>query len=476
MRFTTNIVKTNKEQNISDWYLEVIEKANLASYGPAKGTMIIKPYGYALWESIQKFMDKKFKDKGIENCYFPLLIPYSLLQKEKDHVEGFAPECAIVTIGGGEELEDKLIVRPTSETIMYQEYAKIIKSHRDLPLLWNQWNNVVRWEKRTYPFLRTSEFLWQEGHTVHSSHEEALEYVLWALNVYKETYEELLGITGIQGWKSQSEKFAGAYNSSTIELMMPSGKALQGCTSHDLGDNFSKVFDIKYQDKNNTQQYAWQTSFGFTTRSIGAMIMSHGDNHGLVLPPEIAPIQLEIIVIKDIPELVAQAENIHRKCLECNIRSKINYNFEEFLSDRIYQNKLTGIPMTLILGERELENATRHLYTCEDRFGEVHKGIKIEDISNILRNIQNKLLINSQQFVSRNIHQAKDYNEFKEILEKEKGFIEVFWNEDKEIEKKIKEETKATSRCRPLNQQEEEGIDFITGEKSKTKWLFSIAY
>ena len=286
-----------KSENISDWYTDVILKAELADYAPVKGCMVVRPYGYAIWESIQKFMDPLYKEHGVKNAYFPLFIPEKFLNREKEHVEGFAPHVAVVTIAGGEELKERLVVRPTSETIMYEMYKQWAHSWRDLPILINQWNNVVRWEKRTYLFLRTSEFLWQEGHCAHATHKESLETVLWALSVYQKTYNELLAMYGITGIKSETEKFAGAAKTYSFESLMPDGKALQACTSHDLGQNFAKAFDWTVLDQKGEKLYPWQNSWGYSTRSIGGLILTHGDDHGLALPPSIAPIQTVIVPI-----------------------------------------------------------------------------------------------------------------------------------------------------------------------------------
>src|SRR3989344_1984634 len=318
MAYEKNLTK--KSVDMSVWYNRVVLEAELADYGPAKGTMIFRPYGYRIWELIQRTMDEKIKEKGVENAYFPLFIPESFLSKEKKHVEGFSPELAVVTIGGGEELKEKLIVRPTSETIMYDAYAKWVHSWRDLPILINQWNNVVRWEKRTYLFLRTTEFLWQEGHTAHGTHEEAVELQKWAIEMYSKIYKDFLALPGYVGKKSESEKFAGADVTYTYETLMPEGKALQSCTSHDLGQNFSKAFDIKFQDKDGETKYAWQTSWGFSTRSIGGLIMCHGDDNGLILPPRIAPIQVVVLPVSNDPSVLRYSEEITSTLKEQGIR------------------------------------------------------------------------------------------------------------------------------------------------------------
>ncbi|MBP9763061.1 proline--tRNA ligase, partial [Patescibacteria group bacterium] len=313
-----------KSEDVSAWYNALVLQAELADYGPAKGTMIFRPYGYAIWELIQRELDKQIKRKGVENAYFPLFIPENLLHKEKQHVEGFSPELAVVTIGGGETLQEPLIVRPTSETIMYDTFSRWVQSWRDLPLQINQWNNVVRWEKRTYLFLRTTEFLWQEGHTAHATHEESLAMVNWAMDTYTKLYRDFFALPGYVGRKSESEKFAGADMTLTYEMMMPGGKALQSCTSHDLGQNFSKSFEIQFQAKDSSKQYAWQTSWGLSTRSMGGLIMAHGDDKGLRLPPKLAPIQVIILPVKAEEAINAACQSIADRLNEAGYRVKVD--------------------------------------------------------------------------------------------------------------------------------------------------------
>lgn len=466
-----------RSQDLSDWYLSVVEQAKLADYGPVKGTMIILPYGYAIWENIVAFMDKLIKEKGVQNAYFPLFIPESFLKKEASHVEGFAPECAYVTIGGGEELTERLVVRPTSETIMYHTYAKLISSHRDLPLVLNQWNNVVRWEKRTFPFLRTSEFLWQEGHGAHATAEENYAMVEWGIRLYETTFRDLLAVPGIVGRKSESEKFAGATTTLTYEALMPSGKSLQSCTSHDLGQNFSKTFDIKFQDKSGQSQYVWQNSWGFSTRSVGAMVLAHGDDKGLVLPPRVAPTQVIILVVRPTDELISQAQKIESELKTAGLRVKLDTDDTKSLGFRINDAEIRGIPLRLELGQRELD--ANQLTLVKRNTGEkllIQKEDLTQKITSLIDIIHNEMLTKAEKYQNDNIRVATNYDEFKTILETRRGFVKVYWNQDKDIEAKIKSECKCVSRCMPLDQTGDTGVDFMTGAPSSTQWLFAPAY
>src|SRR3989344_8261458 len=345
-----------KSDNLSDWYTDVILKAQLADYAPIKGCMVIRPYGFALWEGIQHYMDPLIKAHKVENAYFPLFIPEKFLNLEKEHVEGFAPHMAVVTFAGGEELKERLVVRPTSETIMYEMYKRWTQSYRDLPIRINQWNNIVRWEKRTYLFLRTSEFLWQEGHCAHNTHKESVSEVRWALDMYKETYQNLLALYGVAGVKSESEKFAGAKKTYTFEMLMPDGKALQGCTSHDLGQNFAKAFHWTVQDEKGQPLYPWQNSWGFSTRSIGGLIMAHGDDQGLIMPPNIAPIQVILIPIpgsspKTIKYAIAQREALKK----IGIRVKCDDKDGESAGFKFNKWEVRGVPIRLEIGDKEAE-------------------------------------------------------------------------------------------------------------------------
>ena len=466
-----------KSKDISQWYTSVIKLADLADYGPSKGTMIIKQYGYAIWEYIQSAIDKDIKKKGVENAYFPIFIPMSFLEKEQDHVEGFAPELAVVTHGGGEKLEENLVVRPTSETIMYDSYSRWVHSWRDLPILMNQWCNVVRWEKRTMPFIRTSEFLWQEGHTAHASHNEAVEYQTWAMNMYASVYRDHFAIDGYVGWKSTAERFAGADSTLTYESLMPSGKTLQSCTSHDLGQNFAKPFDIKYQDKDGGDSYVWQTSWGFSTRSIGGLILSHGDDNGLVLPPKLAPTQAVIIPVKPEPQILEYCAELKQILDSADIRTKLDIRDDETFGFKINKWEVKGAPLILKIGGREAENKT---VTIKRRFDGQEISATLAELSEVVTNqlsdIQVSMLEKSKKFIAENTREAKTYDEFKAILAEHKGFIKVCWNDNPEIEKIIKEETKAKTSCCPVDWPEVDGVDFYTGEPATKQWLFAQSY
>jgi prolyl-tRNA synthetase len=441
--------------------------------------MVLKPYGYAIWENIQKILDEEIKKAGVKNAYFPLFIPESLLKKEKEHVEGFSPELAVVTIGGGEELKEKLVVRPTSETIIYEMFSKWINSWRDLPLKINQWVNVVRWEKRTRFFLRTTEFLWQEGHTVHATHEEAFEEVMRALKMYVDFYRNYLAIDGIYGKKSESEKFPGAKDTFTYEMLMPDGKALQGCTSHDLGQNFAKVFNIKFKGKDGKEKIAWQTCWGLSTRCIGAMVMVHGDDAGLIIPPMVAPIQAIIVPIfqgKRIDEKLAkEAENL--KNILKNFRVEADLRKEYSPGWKFNEWELRGVPLRIEIGSRELKEKKVTLVR-RDTGEKLKSSLSTlpKMTKKVLESIQENLFLRSQKFLRENTREAKSFDEFKEIIEKMKGFVKAFWCEDKRCEKKIKEETKATTRCLPLESPEEKGKCICCQKKAKRKWVFAQAY
>ncbi len=466
-----------KTGDLSDWYTSVIALAELADYGPAKGTMIIRPYGYAIWEHVVAALNNEIKERGVDNAYFPLLIPISLLQKEADHIDGFAPELAVVTHGGGEELEEKLVIRPTSETIMYQSYSKWVQSWRDLPILINQWNNVVRWEKRTMPFLRTSEFLWQEGHTAHTHHAEAVEMQKWAMEAYARVYRDFFALDGYEGFKSNSERFAGADNTLTYESLMPSGKALQACTSHDLGQNFSKPFDISFQDKDAVTQYVWQTSWGFSTRSIGGLILAHGDDNGLRLPPKLAPIQVIIVPVKPDDEALMQYCQVLENALKGKVRVKIDNRDDESFGFRLNKWEVKGVPLLFKIGSKELESKQ---VSCKRRYDGSELSFSVATLLTetigALDDVQAMMLQRSHEYLETETREAKTYDEFKKLLETHKGFIKVYWNDNAAIEKIIKDETKATSRCKPLYLQSSEGKDFYTGEPATEVWLFALSY
>jgi prolyl-tRNA synthetase len=464
-----------KSESISEWYTSVIQIADLADYGPVKGTMIIKPYGYAIWEAIQKSLDGHIKEKGIGNAYFPMFIPMSFLEKEKKHIEGFSPELAVVTHAGGEELEEPLVIRPTSETVIYDSYSKWIQSWRDLPMMMNQWCNIVRWEKRTMPFMRTSEFLWQEGHTAHATHEEAIELQNWAMDSYARVYREDLALDGYSGYKSISERFAGAETTLSFESLMPSGKIVQSCTSHDLGQNFSKVFEISFQDQQGNDEFAWQTSWGLSTRSIGALILAHGDDNGLCLPPRVAPTQVVIIPVRITDEIVDYCEKLRTKLSEGNIRTLFDGGDSESFGFKLNKWEVKGAPIVLKVGPKEVSAKT---ITCRRRDtltdGQMSFDTVVDSIRKLLDEIQNNMLANSTRYRDENTRTANNYEEFKSLLAEHKGFIKVFWNDNAEVEKKIKEETKATSRCRLEGKSD--GVDFYTGKPTNDVWLFGQSY
>lgn len=473
-----------KSDDISKWYLSLIDLAKLADYGPAKGTMIIRPYGYSIWENIQKAIDNEIKKEGIPNAYFPLFIPNSLFAKEKEHVAGFAPETAVVTHGGGEELKDPLIVRPTSEMIMYEAYSRWISSWRDLPMIMNQWNNVVRWEKRTYPFLRTSEFLWQEGHGAHATFDENHARAKWGIEMYASIYRDFLAVDGVMGTKSESEKFAGADTTFTFESIMPDGKALQSCTSHDLGQNFSKTLDITFQDKEGKSEYVWQNSWGFSTRSVGGMILVHGDDNGLKLPPKIAPVKVVIIPVlgKKDAEILKYCEKIKTEIKnsisEFSGHADINADTEKSFGWRINDAEVQGIPLRIEIGSREVEERT---VTMSFRMPDMQKKlVRFEDVATAveenLKLIQSEMYKASQASLKAMTHNVDNYDKFKDVMKTTRGFIKAFWCEDKNCETKIKEETKASTRCKPLDAIEEKGDCVCCGKEAKFKWYFAQAY
>ncbi|PIR26115.1 MAG: proline--tRNA ligase [Candidatus Brennerbacteria bacterium CG11_big_fil_rev_8_21_14_0_20_43_10] len=469
---------TKKSENISKWYTDVILQAELADYAPVKGCMVIRPYGYALWESIQTFLDKLIKQRGVKNAYFPLFIPESYLKKEKEHVQGFAPQVAMVTEAGGEKLDEKLVVRPTSETIMYNMYKLWTHSWRGLPVLMNQWCNIVRWEKRTYLFMRTSEFLWQEGHCAHATHEESLAMVRWAMDAYKKTYQELMAIYGIVGTKSVAERFAGGDKTITYEIMTPDGKALQGCTSHDLGQNFSKAFNWTVLDKKGEKLYPWQNSWGFSTRSIGALILAHGDDRGLMFPPAIAPVQIVIVPIFK-SETKNNVRTYAREVAKYISKFRVEYDEREGETAGFKFNKweLKGVPIRVEIGQKEMEQKTA---TIVQRDTGEKQTIALSELTKtigaILHNMQKTLLAKHKQFTELHTHTVDSYDEFKKIMKTERGFIRAFWCENPECERAIKQETKATTRCLPLNAIKEKGVCVHCGNPAIHRWLFAQAY
>ncbi|MBU1110623.1 proline--tRNA ligase [Patescibacteria group bacterium] len=472
-------VITKKSEDFSRWYTDVVQQAELADYAPVKGCIIFRPYGYALWEGIKKALDAKIKAMGVENAYFPLFIPQEFLQKEKEHVEGFAPELAVVTHGGGKKLEEPLIVRPTSETVMYAMFSKWIQSWRDLPLKINQWCNVVRWEKRTLPFIRTTEFLWQEGHTAHAEHKEALDQVHAAAQAYEEIFKDYLAIYGITGFKSNSEKFAGAAASLSYEALMPDGKALQSSTSHDLGQNFAKAFEITFQDQKGKNQYVWQTSWGLSTRAVGGLIMVHGDDNGLFFPPQIAPIQIIIVPIYGGDEeggLVKQyVSELKSKLIE--FRVKVDSREEYSPGWKFNEWELKGVPLRLEIGPREVKSQT--VMAIRRDTGDktsITTSELTEKVTMLLKTQQKDALERSRKFTEENTHLVDTYDQFKEIMSGPRGFIKAFWCENPGCEAKIKEETKATTRCLPLDAVEEKGKCVYCDEPATHRWLFAQAY
>lgn len=466
----------DRNTDLSAWYNDIVLKAELADYAPVKGCMVIRPYGYALWEAVQNFMDKLIKEYGVQNAYFPLFIPMHYLQKEKEHVDGFSPQLAVVTHGGGEKLAESLAVRPTSETIMYDMYRKWTSSWRDLPILINQWCNVVRWEKRTYLFLRTTEFLWQEGHCAHLTAAENLKTVFWALDMYQQTYQELFAMYGIKGVKSSSEKFPGAGNTYTFESLMPNGKSLQACTSHDLGQNFSKSFDWTVQDQNKQKVYPYQNSWGFSTRSIGGLIMAHGDDNGLKLPPSIAPIQIVIVPIPGHTQALKKAQEIFTN-LKSGFRLKLDDADSETAGYKFNHWELRGVPLRIEIGDRDVANNSAVLVRRDT-------GEKITvDISNlassvtkILADIQDSLFAAHQKFTQDNTHIVDSYDEFKKVMTTDRGFILAHWCQSPDCEAGIKADTKATTRCLPLDAPEESGKCIYCGQPSTHRWLFGLSY
>lgn len=478
-QFDKKLLK-KKSENVADWYTDVILKAELADYGPARGTMVIRPYGYSIWERTQKIMDGWFKEYGVQNAYFPMFIPMHLLQKEKEHIEGFSPELAVVTHGGGEELTEPLAVRPTSETIMYEMYKKWINSWRDLPYLINQWNNAVRWELRTYLFLRTSEFLWQEGHTVHEDEGGAMEMVLQAQEWYRKIYEEYFAIPVIAGIKSEKEKFAGAKATYGVELLMPDGKALQGATSHNLGQNFSKSFNVTFQDREGKSQYAWQTSWGFSTRSLGGLFLTHGDDHGVIIPPKIAPIQAVIIAFpskEKQPDLEIYTQNIFEELNQKGIRTHWDKREGWSAGRKFNEWEIKGVPLRLEIGEREMtENKVSVARRDTLEKFELGRDGLADDIFKYLDTVQQSLYQKASQYLQENTHEVESYDKFKEIMSGARGYIKAFWCEEPACEAKIKEETKATTRVRVLGQEEQNGKCIICGKEAKFVWHFAQAY
>ena len=444
---------TPKSVDFSRWYVEIIQKAELADYAPVKGMMVIRPYGYSIWENIQSVVDKRIKESGHTNAYFPLFIPEGFLQKETEHLEGFAPEVAWVTHGGSDELEERLAVRPTSEAIIGNMYAKWIKSWRDLPVLINQWANIVRWEKVTRPFLRTTEFLWQEGHTAHETSEEAQDEALMILSLYKEFVETELAIPVISGMKSEREKFAGAMKTYAIEAMMSDGKALQMGTSHNLGQHFSKVFNIRFEDRNQKLQYVWQTSWGVSTRLVGALVMAHGDDSGLKIPPRIAPFQVVVIpiAIGDWKKnILPVAQKIANGLRSKGVRVKLD-DREEFTPGwKFSEWEMRGVPLRLEIGPKDVEKGQVVIVRRDTGQKEALAQVSLDKkVIEFLSDIQKNMFEMALKFQEENTHEVKDYDEFKTVMESKRGFIKTFWCGDTACEEKIKDDTMATIRVIP---------------------------
>ena len=446
---------TDMDVDFAQWYTDVVKRAELADYSSTGGFIVYRPYGYAIWELIQKEFDRRFKETGHENLYMPMLIPESLLQKEKDHVEGFAPEVAWVTHGGSEKLMERLCVRPTSETLFCEHYANIIQSHRDLPKLYNQWCSVVRWEKTTRPFLRGREFLWQEGHTAHATAEEAMEETLRMLNIYAEVTEEFLAIPVVKGQKTDSEKFAGAKSTFTFESLMHDGKALQSGTSHNFGDGFARAFGIQYSDKNNELQYVHQTSWGVSTRLVGGLIMVHGDNSGLVLPPLVAPIQAVIVPIASHKEGVLEKANaLYQKLKATGLRVKID-DSDKSPGWKFSEYEMKGVPVRVEVGPKDLEQNQAVLVRRDNREKTVVSLDNIEnEINALLKTIQSALYEKAQKLlIEKTSSVSGGMEEFESVLNKNPGFVKAMWCGSEECEDEIKAQTGASSRCIPFEQE-----------------------
>lgn len=469
---------TQMEDDFAQWYTDVIRKTDLIDYSPVKGFLVLKPYGYALWENIQKFLDGRFKDTGHENVYFPLLIPESLLNKEKEHVEGFAPEVAWVTHGGDEELAERLCVRPTSETIICSMYSKWLKSYRELPYLYNQWGSVVRWEKETRPFLRHREFLWQEGHTLHETYEEAQAETLQMLGIYRELAEDFLAIPVVSGLKSEKEKFAGAEATYTIEALMHDGKALQSGTSHNLAQHFTKAFDITYLDRNGKLEHPYHTSWGASTRLIGAVIMAHGDNRGLVLPPRLAPIQVVIIPIMQKKEGVLEKANELKKLLEAKgLRVKLDDNDNNSAGWKFNEYEMKGVPVRIEIGPRDIQNNVAMVARRDTLEKDTYDLAGIENtVSALLDTIQLDMLNRAREERDKKTFTVSSMEELKEKMENSPGFAKTMWCGDRACEDKIKEETTATIRCIPFEEEKLGETCAVCGKEAKHMVYLAKAY
>lgn len=467
---------TSMNEDFAKWYTDICKKADLVDYSSVKGCMVIRPYGYAIWENIQKILDAKFKENGVENVYMPLFIPESLLQKEKDHVEGFAPEVAWVTLGGSEPLTEKLCVRPTSETLFCEHFSNIIKSYRDLPKLYNQWCSVVRWEKTTRPFLRTREFLWQEGHTMHATAEEARDFTIKMLNVYADFHTNDLAIPVIKGAKTPSDKFAGAEDTYCIEAMMHDGKALQAATSHYFGDGFAKAFDIQYTDKDNKLRYPHQTSWGCTTRMIGGIIMTHGDDNGLVLPPAVAPIQVVIIPVAMHKEGVLEENTALYNRLKYKFRTKLD-DSDNSPGWKFAEYEMRGVPVRIEMGPRDIENGECVIVT---RYNMEKTVVKLENIEEVLetmmKDIHDGMYKKALENRERRTYSCTSIDEIKEALTHGDGLVKAMWCGDEACEDKVKELTGVGSRCIPFDQEHLSDTCVCCGKPAKHMVYWGIAY
>jgi prolyl-tRNA synthetase len=486
---------TKRSEDYSKWYNDLVLNADLAENSGVRGFMVIKPYGYAIWEKMQAELDRMFKETGHQNAYFPLLIPKSYFSKEASHVAGFAKECAVVThyrlknaedgsgiiVDPDAKLEEELIIRPTSETIIWDTYRKWVQSYRDLPLLINQWANVVRWEMRTRLFLRTTEFLWQEGHTAHATKAEAITEAELMMNVYAEFAENFMAMPVVKGIKSVNERFAGALETYCIEALMQDGKALQAGTSHFLGQNFAKAFDVKFTTKEGKQEFVWATSWGVSTRLVGALIMTHSDDHGLVLPPNLAPIQVVIVPIHktdgQLDQIIAKASGIINHLKSKGISVKLDHRTTHTPGWKFAEYELKGVPVRLAIGPRDLENGTLEIARRDTL---EKKTITFEEasnyIENLLQQIQTDMFDKAKSFRDTHITEVESFESFKDVLETKGGFVAAHWDGTPETEEKIKELTKATIRCIPLNSDNQTGVCVFTGKPSQRKVLFAKAY
>ena len=487
---------TKREDDYSRWYNELVVKADLAENSSVRGCMVIKPYGYAIWEKMQAQLDKMFKETGHQNAYFPLFVPKSLFEAEEKNAEGFAKECAVVThyrlkndennpgklvVDEKAKLEEELIVRPTSEAIIWNTYKNWIQSYRDLPILINQWANVVRWEMRTRLFLRTAEFLWQEGHTAHSTKDEAMKEAELMNNIYADFAQNFMGIPVIKGLKSESERFAGAEETFCIEALMQDGKALQAGTSHFLGQNFAKAFDVKFANKDGKLDYVWATSWGVSTRLMGALIMTHSDDNGLVLPPKLAPIQVVIIPIykseDQLNQISKKIDPIIDKLKSKNISVLYDKRDTHKPGFKFNEHEIKGVPVRIVIGPKDLENSTLEIFRRDNMKKEIIELENIfEKIDFLLEDIQSNIFSNAQKFTKENIRTANTYDEFKSIIKNKGGFVSAHWDGSSETEEKIKKETKATIRCIPIDSKKEEGFCMVSNKPSLQRVLFAKAY